>query len=108
MKEKEKLVTKLRHFFAEVDTSGDGMIDRDEFAEILEDPRMQAWLHVLELEVYEVTALFNLLDDGNGSISCDEFIGGAMRLKGNARAIDSISIMHEQNKINWNIDSLKE
>jgi hypothetical protein len=106
MKEKEKLVSKLKHFFSEVDTSGDGFIDREEFAEILEDPRMQAWLHVLELEVYEVAALFNLLDDGNGSISSDEFIGGAMRLKGNARAIDSITIMHEQHLIKGHLHRL--
>lgn len=99
MQEKEKLVSKLRHFFKELDTSGDGMLDREEFDEILEDPRMQAWLHVLELEVYEVTALFNLLDDGNEAISCEEFIGGAMRLKGNARAIDSITMMHEQHML---------
>jgi hypothetical protein len=103
MKEKEKIVSKLRHFFAEVDTSGDGMIDKEEFEEVLEDMRMQAWLHVLELEVYEVTALFNLLDDGDGAISCEEFIGGAMRLKGNARAIDAITLMHEQHLIKHEI-----
>jgi len=103
MKEKEKLVTKLTHFFNEVDTSGDGRLDQDEFDEILEDPRMRAWLQVLELEVYEVSALFNLLVDETGSISCEEFIGGAMRLKGNARAVDSITIMHEQHLIKHSI-----
>jgi hypothetical protein len=108
MKEREKLVDKLKHFFAEADTSGDGMLSKDEFEAILEDPKMQAWLQVLELEVYEVTALYNLLDDGTGQICSEEFIGGAMRLKGNARAIDSITIMHEQHKIKKSVQHVSE
>lgn len=108
MKEREKLVDKLKHFFAEADTSGDGMLSKDEFESILEDPKMQAWLQVLELEVYEVTALYNLLDDGTGQICSEEFIGGAMRLKGNARAIDSITIMHEQHKIKKSVQHVSE
>merc|ERR1719517_122247 len=63
-------------------------------------------LQVLELEMYEVSALYNLLEDGEGEVSFEEFLSGAMRLKGNARSIDAITIAHEQNKIKAKIDDL--
>eukprot|EP00747_Dinoflagellata_sp_TGD_P089293 gnl/TRDRNA2_/TRDRNA2_164269_c0_seq3.p1 gnl/TRDRNA2_/TRDRNA2_164269_c0~~gnl/TRDRNA2_/TRDRNA2_164269_c0_seq3.p1 ORF type:complete len:714 (+),score=113.62 gnl/TRDRNA2_/TRDRNA2_164269_c0_seq3:70-2211(+) len=100
LKEKEIFTEKLRAFFKAADTSGDGLMDADEFQAMLDDPHVITWLQVVELEIYEVMALFRLLDDnGDGAVSFEEFLGGAMRLKGNARAIDSIAIMHEQTKL---------
>lgn len=98
LKQKEKFAVKLREFFEEADTSGDGFVSSGEFEAVLSNPSVKAWLHMLELEVYEVTALFNLLDDGDDKVSFEEFLQGAMRLKGNARAIDSVAIQHQQHK----------
>ena len=47
---------------------------------------------MLDLEVHEVVSLFNLLDDGDGLITHDEFLNGVMRLKGHARSLDIIAI----------------
>merc|ERR1711976_798173 len=99
MKEKEKYAAKLNRFFAEADKDGDGTLDRGEFDQMIADPKISTWLTVLGLELFEVTGLFNILDDGDGRISYDEFVGGCLRLKGSARAIDSVLIMHEQHKI---------
>merc|ERR1712151_25036 len=109
LKEKEEFSNKLREFFIAADTSGDGRLSLEELEEILADPGVHAWLKVLELEVYEVMALFRLLDDNkDGTVSYEEFLGGTVRLKGNARAIDSILIMHEQNKIAQSVDAINE
>jgi hypothetical protein len=108
IKEMEKFTERVGYFFQEADTSGDGMIDRDEFETILEDDRMKVWLEALGLEVYEVQALFNLLCDDVGEISYEDFLGGAKRMKGQAKAIDSITIMHGQHKLKNSIFALNE
>lgn len=108
LKEKEVFADKLRKFFHAADTSGDGALSLEELEVAVAEPGVEAWLHALELEIYEVMALFNLLDDNSdGTVSCEEFLGGAVRLKGNARAIDSILIMHEQNKISRRLEEME-
>merc|ERR1719401_526290 len=108
LKQKEKFMEKLRKFFQEADTSGDGTLSPDEFQEMLANPAVTTMLHILELEVYEVTALYNILDDGEGEVAFEEFLSGAMRLKGAAKAIDAITIAHEQHKIKQKIDSVAD
>jgi len=106
LRQKEAFTKKLRDFFDFADTSGDSMMSASEFEVALTDPSVQDWLSMLELEIYEVTALFNLLDDGDGQISFEEFLGGIMRMKGNARSIDAIAIMHEQFKLGRALESV--
>ena len=43
-------------------------------------------------DVHESTALFHILDDGDGGVTLDEFIDGMVRCKGPARAIDQASV----------------
>jgi len=108
LKEKEAFADKLRQFFNAADTSGDGALSLEELETAVKEPGVDAWLKALQLEIYEVIALFNLLDDNeDGTVSCEEFLGGAVRLKGNARAIDSILLMHEQNRIRTDIEALR-
>merc|ERR1712224_260695 len=107
-KSKDKFAQKLRRFFEEADSSGDGLISQEEFVEIMEKPETKETFSALELELHEITGLFNMLDDGDGTISFDEFLAGALRLKGNARSIDAVAIMHEHHKIGKKLDTLDE
>merc|ERR1712113_684769 len=50
----------------------------------------------LELDAYEVSALFEMLSEEDGVADYEEFLSGAMRMKGSARTIDAVRIMHEQ------------
>jgi len=99
MKFADKFADELRNFFLEADTSGDGLVSADEFDMILTNPDVVKSLGNLDLQVYEVQGLFNLLNDGDGTIPFEEFLSGAVRLKGAARSCDSVTIMHEQHKI---------
>eukprot|EP00931_Biecheleriopsis_adriatica_P045096 TRINITY_DN25845_c0_g1_i1.p1 TRINITY_DN25845_c0_g1~~TRINITY_DN25845_c0_g1_i1.p1 ORF type:complete len:549 (-),score=86.14 TRINITY_DN25845_c0_g1_i1:99-1745(-) len=99
MSKKEKYSTKLHIAFLKMDESGDGMISRDEFKVIMHDPLVQNIMHLLELEVHEGDMLFDILDDGDGHISYDEFIGGVMRLKGTARSLDMIALRNDLHKL---------
>lgn len=90
---------KLEIVFAEADSSGDGVISRAELETALENKIVLDYLSILEIEIYEVEPLFDLLDDGDGAVTIQEFCQGVMRLKGQARALDVVSIMHDANII---------
>lgn len=108
MKEKEAFSQKVYQFFTAADASGDGRLSYEELEAALQEPGVEAWLKALELEIHEAYTLFNLLDDDrDGEVSYEEFLHSALRLKGNARAIDSIMIMHEQAKIGDEIKKLR-
>jgi len=108
MKHKDKFVSELGKFFRAADTSGDGLISCEEFEAIMDDPEIVKHLSIMEIEAFEMTGLFHLLDDGDGEVSFEEFLQGAMRLKGNARSSDSIAIMHAQDKMKNILAALRE
>jgi hypothetical protein len=107
MKEKETYIAKIKKILADADEDQDGSMDRMELANLLETEDIQASLHGLGLEEHEVVGVFGVLDDGDGRVSHEEFIAGCMRITGGARAIDSVLIMHEQNKMFQKISMLQ-
>jgi len=88
----KKYVEKLRDLFELADRSGDGMVSLEELEDLCNIPEVRIYMHLLELEFYEVQGLFNLLDPGRGKISLTEFIGGVLRLKGQARSMDMVAV----------------
>lgn len=68
--------------------------------------RAQAFLNTLELDVAESKRLFDLLDDGGGNVHVEDFVQGAMRLKGQARSLDVITIMRDCSGILRRLDRL--
>mmetsp|Transcript_43001 Transcript_43001/g.100163 ORF Transcript_43001/g.100163 Transcript_43001/m.100163 type:complete len:627 (-) Transcript_43001:107-1987(-) len=99
MKAQETYRRRLTNLFKQVDSSGDGKIDIEEFSHLLESPRLQIWLQQLEIETNDLVGLFKMLDDGDGEISLEEFEAGIMKIKGVARSFDL-------NKTNWLIQKV--
>eukprot|EP00746_Dinoflagellata_sp_MGD_P139000 gnl/MRDRNA2_/MRDRNA2_72537_c0_seq1.p1 gnl/MRDRNA2_/MRDRNA2_72537_c0~~gnl/MRDRNA2_/MRDRNA2_72537_c0_seq1.p1 ORF type:complete len:529 (-),score=71.05 gnl/MRDRNA2_/MRDRNA2_72537_c0_seq1:65-1588(-) len=108
MHQQDKYIQNLRTLFEEMDTDGTASISLEELNMLLVDPRAKTWLGVLELEINEVTGLFNLLDDGDGQVSFDEFISGVMRLKGSAKNIDLITLLYENKKVTEKIRAMED
>jgi len=96
----------LLKLFKEIDTSGDGQLSYDELEAVLTNPNMKLWMAALEIDTNDLQRLFHLLDDGDGNISIDEFVGGIGRLKGPAKAIDVASLMVTINKIEAQLHEL--
>jgi len=107
-REKKAYASKLLDFFNAADTSGDGIITLDEFETFLLDPRVRTYLTTLELDTHETQNLFFMLDDGDGAVTAEEFVKGAIRLKGVARSQDVVSIMHDFTRLHKSIDTLKK
>jgi len=99
VRSKEKYVSSLEDIFLEADDDGNGVITRAEMDRAVSNPVVLHYLSILEIEVHEVEPLFDLLDDGDGQVTIKEFCQGIMRLKGQARSLDVISIMHDANII---------
>lgn len=99
VRNKEQYVSRLQEIFFEADSDGNGVITKQEMDDACSNPVVLHYLSILEIEVHEVEPLFDLLDDGDGEVTIKEFCQGIMRLKGQARALDVISIMHDANMI---------
>jgi len=105
-REKKAYAAKLLEFFNAADTSGDGKITFLEFEEFLADPRVVTYLATLELDASETENLFSMLDDGDGSVTAEEFVEGAVRLKGVARSQDVVAMMHDSTRLHKKIDRM--
>jgi len=60
----EKFKQKMRSFLAEVDNSGDDVIQRKEFVAGLNGTRMKTWLSSMNVEVADSDLLFDLIGGG--------------------------------------------
>lgn len=91
-KQKEKDIAayarKVKKLFQSMDASGDGSISLDEFSKLVTSPKLKFWMSQLELEYHDLMSLFEFLDNGDGEITLSEFIEGAARLRGSAKALD--------------------
>jgi len=91
-KQKEKdaamYTRKVKRLFQTIDDSGDGTLNLEEFSKLVQSPKLKFWMSQLELEYHDLLSLFEFLDNGDGEITLMEFIEGAARLRGGAKALD--------------------
>jgi len=95
-KDRDKVASVLREVFEMGDSSGDGIIRRDEFEAMMRNPEVLVLFEKLELEPLEVFLLFGLLSEDDGAVDQEEFLLGAMKLKNTAKTVDTLQILHGQ------------
>jgi hypothetical protein len=89
----------IKSFFYEADKDSSGNLSWEEFEAHLQDERVKAYFASLELDVSQARALFMLLDvDETDEVGIDEFVGGCMRLKGDAKSIDVNMLLYENRR----------
>jgi len=101
-------VARLKEIFQQGDQDDSGTVDWSEFVNMVQNPRVRAWLGILELDVTDMALVFNLLDDGDGQIEFEEFISGVMKCRGAARGVEVVSLMSEFRTLSRNVSQLKK
>jgi len=77
------------------DKNKDHILDVREFQDYLCATGVRSWLSAQGLEEEDDDLLFDLLDDnGDGKLTPEELTRGIGRLKGAARSIDVVSLLH--------------
>lgn len=102
----------LGEVFERVDENGNGAITRSEFLSALSSPILRKYLSILGVDVWEVGPLFDLIDGSDddcadGEISLSEFCECLVRLKGQARAIDMITLLYETRKVSKKCEDIQ-
>lgn len=88
-----KYKEKIKKFFEMADSSGDGLLSKAEFKEILSDSSVAVWFSAMDVEVGDCDMLFDFIDDGSQEVTIDVLTDGIARLKGGARSIDVVALM---------------
>jgi hypothetical protein len=87
---------RMSRLFEAADEDNSGELDVDEFVQILQDPTILTWMSSMELPVRDPVNLYHLLDaDGDGQLTCEEVVKGSMKMKGNAKSLDVISMKRD-------------
>lgn len=92
-------ISRLYHIFRSIDVDGNGSFDWDEFQAALKEPRTSAWLATLDFELHDLEKLFWLLDNGEGKILIEDFVGKVSQLKGHAKTIDVLAMLKLAHRI---------
>lgn len=107
MQRRARDIQRLRAIFSEGDKDGSGTLDWHEFVGMIQNPRVRAWLGVMELDVTDMSTVFSLLDDGDGRIEFEEFITGVMRCRGAARGVDVVALVSELRVVTAQVKAIK-
>lgn len=98
-KKSNALQKELLDLFHEADSSGDNLLSRAELNAVTKHPKVSLWLQELGLQISDIDELFDLIDNGDGDITAEEFVKGIMRVRGEARAQDLIPILKNCQRI---------
>eukprot|EP00929_Paragymnodinium_shiwhaense_P114570 TRINITY_DN83011_c0_g1_i1.p1 TRINITY_DN83011_c0_g1~~TRINITY_DN83011_c0_g1_i1.p1 ORF type:complete len:426 (+),score=52.66 TRINITY_DN83011_c0_g1_i1:67-1278(+) len=100
---------KMQQLLLEGDESQDGHLCLDEFRKLLENKKVKTWLLAQEIELKDVELAFRMIDtSGDGRVSPEELVRGLAGLKGTARSVDMITILHAVHGLELMFDRLNE
>jgi len=97
-KDARNIQQELKRLFLDLDLTQDGVITIEEFQIALSNDRVRHLLAALEINVVEAVDVFELLDNGNGEISWDEFVVGMRRIKGPAQSVDLVRLLFDHKR----------
>lgn len=86
--EEKKTLKKFQELFEMMDEDGDSQLTWDEFDDAFTNPEVAVKLKLLNFKQEDCKTLFNLLDQGDGSLTIEEFFEGLNSMKGPAKAKD--------------------
>merc|ERR1712113_850496 len=114
MEKKESHIATLAEVFTYVDADGNGHITLDEFVSALEHQELLAFLSGLGIDADDAEALFMLLlqpqgkgADAQRAVDVETFVVGCIKLRGDAKAMDVMSIHQPLAKMQTSIKKVE-
>eukprot|EP00928_Gymnodinium_smaydae_P012185 TRINITY_DN14431_c0_g1_i1.p1 TRINITY_DN14431_c0_g1~~TRINITY_DN14431_c0_g1_i1.p1 ORF type:complete len:651 (+),score=89.62 TRINITY_DN14431_c0_g1_i1:53-2005(+) len=96
MAHRDKLVDFMTQLFKEIDDEHSGLLTLTELQCAMECDEVKAYFASVDIDTGDSWTLFELLDtDNSGKISVDEFVNGCLNLRGQAKAVHMMKIMHD-------------
>lgn len=100
MEAKRDFLFTMDTLFDELDPDRSGTIGLDELQSKIMDPKVNAYFRAIDLNVFKVTNLFQLMDrDDSGAIDKKEFREGCTRLRGEAKELDVAILQLEMSEL---------
>lgn len=91
---------KMKAFFDLADQSGDTMISRKKWKDVMASPSTKQWFAAQGLSIRDPDEVFTLLDaDRSETMTIDELIVGVAKLHGPARSLDLAILAESQRKL---------
>jgi len=90
----KKHAEKMKHLMTLADTNKDNRLTLEEFRAVFQEEATKMWFAAQDIEVQDIDLLFDLIDNGDGHLTCDELCHGVSRLKGAAKSFDMYGLMH--------------
>eukprot|EP00929_Paragymnodinium_shiwhaense_P058474 TRINITY_DN2927_c0_g1_i1.p1 TRINITY_DN2927_c0_g1~~TRINITY_DN2927_c0_g1_i1.p1 ORF type:complete len:623 (+),score=91.87 TRINITY_DN2927_c0_g1_i1:97-1965(+) len=110
---KERQITmhtkRMEELLVEGDKSQDGHLSLDEFEDLVKDEHVHKWLAAQEIELKDVELAFKMIDvSGDNRVSAEELVRGLARLKGAARSVDVVTLMHAFRRLEVIMDRIDD
>lgn len=94
---KQANIEKIRHLFEKIDVEETGVITYKMIESCVTSDEVQTMCESIGIDVWDAWSFFKLLDvDAGGAVEIGEFLEGCLRLRGEARAMDVVKILHDQ------------
>jgi len=93
----EATLKQLTRLFEALDTSGDGMVSKEELLVVLGDPRVMAWFAAMGVDANDINELFTLM--GDGDLAPNDFIEGVKSIRGIAKTTDMFEVKRQLQRV---------
>jgi len=100
--ELQKAFRKFEDLFTLMDSDNDGLLNYEEFVQSFETPEVEMQLALLDFKPEQCKMLFELLDEGDGTLTIEEFFEGLSQMKGEAQAKDVFMLSKRVDQI-WRV-----
>jgi hypothetical protein len=103
----DKTRHQVKSLFRHMDTDNTGEITWETFECQLDKKEMSEFFKTINVDISHAKALFDLLDvDASGSIDCDEFLEGCLKIWAPSKGYDQRMILCDVNGVKRSLDSL--
>jgi len=107
-KQREADMEELTELFMDLDQDQSGSLTRDEFEQATKHPMIRRKFMMLDFGADDLDELWNILDDGDGNLSVDEFSIGLRKMKGEAKSKDILLCVKAMRMTENHLNALDE